>query len=38
MMQYWRCYQVFKITAAPLRALLVGVEDLFRILSKGARM
>ncbi len=37
MMQYWRIFQVFKITTAPLRALLVGVEDLFRILSKGTK-
>ena len=37
MMQYWRTFQVFKIASAPLRALLVGIEDLFSILSKGAK-
>lgn len=37
MMQYWRTFQVFKIALAPLRALLVGVDDFFRILSKGAK-
>jgi hypothetical protein len=37
MMQYWRTFQVFKIASAPLRALLVGVDDFFRILSKGTK-
>jgi hypothetical protein len=37
MMQYWRTFQVFKIASTPLRALLVGVDDFFRILSKGTK-